>query len=200
MISNLKKAAQMHDIGKIGIPDSVLNKVGRLTDEEYAIMKSHTVRGAEILKDFTLVENVEDGTKYHHERYDGRGYPEGLKGEEIPLFARIIGVADAFDAMTSNRVYRNHMDTDYVMNEMKRGRGTQFDPQALDAFLSLVEKGVINLEEIYAHKRAEIERAEADAEAQAELRRRVEEDKKIQEAEMEGKNKPEDKPGEGGAV
>lgn len=184
-LSNLKKAAQMHDIGKIAIPDSVLNKVGRLTDEEYAKMQSHVISGAEILKDFTLVEHVVDGTKFHHERYDGRGYPEGLKGEEIPLYGRIISVADTFDAMTSNRVYRNHMDTDYVMNEMKRGRGTQFDPDALDAFLRLVDKGVINLEELYAQKRAEIQ--QADQEAQAELKRRVEEDKKIQEAEMQDK-------------
>ncbi len=183
-LSSLRKAAQMHDIGKIGIPDSVLNKAGRLTDEEYAKMKSHVVRGSEILKDFTLVEHVVDGTRYHHERYDGKGYPDGLKGEEIPLFGRIIGVADAFDAMTSNRVYRNHMDTDYVMNEMKRGRGTQFDPDALDAFLRLVEKGVINLDEIYAQKRAEIQHADQDA--QEELKRRVEEDKKIQAAEMKG--------------
>ncbi len=190
-LSNLRKAAQMHDIGKIGIPDSVLNKVGRLTDDEYAKMKSHVNRGAEILKDFTLVEHVEEGTKYHHERYDGKGYPEGLKGEEIPLFARIIGVADAFDAMTSNRVYRNHMDTDYVMNEMKRGRGTQFDPNALDAFLRLVDKGVINLDEIYAQKRAEIQ--QADKEAQEELARRVQEDKQIQAAEMQNEKKDETK-------
>ena len=182
-LSNLGKAAQMHDIGKIGVPDSVLNKVGRLTDEEYATMKSHVIRGANILKDFTLVEHVEDGTRYHHERYDGKGYPDGLKGDEIPLFARIISVADTFDAMTSNRVYRNHMDTDYVMNEMKRGRGTQFDPEALDAFLRLIEKGVINLDELYAQKRAEI--ASASQEAQEELNRRVEEDKKIQEAQMQ---------------
>lgn len=189
-LSNLRKAAQMHDIGKIGIPDSVLNKVGRLTDEEYVQMKSHVIRGAEILKDFTLVEHVEDGTKYHHERYDGKGYPEGLKGEEIPLFARIIGVADAFDAMTSNRVYRNHMDTDYVMKEMERGRGSQFDPEALDAFLRLVDKDVINLNEIYAQKRAEIQHA--DKEAQEELARRVEEDKKIQEAQMKDEEKTTD--------
>ena len=91
-------------------------------------------------------------------------------------------MADTFDAMTSNRVYRNHMDTDYVMNEMKRGRGTQFDPEALDAFFRLIEKGVINLDEIYAQKRAEID--QADKEAQEELARRVEEDKKIQAAEM----------------
>ena len=189
-LSNLRKAAQMHDIGKIGIPDAVLNKVGRLTDEEYAMMKSHVLRGAEILKDFTLVENVLDGTKYHHERYDGRGYPEGLKGEEIPLFARIIGVADAFDAMTSNRIYRNHMDTDYVLTEMERGRGTQFDPDALDAFLRLIDKKVINLEELYAQKRAEIQ--QADQEQQEELKRRVEEDKKIQEAEMKKGDRKED--------
>ena len=193
-LSSLRKAAQLHDIGKIGVPDSVLNKVGRLTDEEYVQMKSHVDRGAEILKDFTLVDHVEDGTRYHHERYDGRGYPKGLKGEEIPLYGRIIGVADAFDAMTSNRVYRNHMDTDYVMNEMQRGRGTQFDPNVLDAFFRLINKGVINLEELYAQKRAEIQ--QADQEAQEELARRVEEDKKIQKAQMKsdlfGMAKPED--------
>jgi energy-coupling factor transport system substrate-specific component len=177
----------MHDIGKIGIPDNVLNKVGRLTDEEYAIMKSHVNRGSEILKDFTLVEHVVDGTRYHHERYDGRGYPDGLKGDEIPLFGRIIGVADAFDAMTSNRVYRNSMDTDYVMNEMKRGRGTQFDPDALDAFFRLVDKGIIDPDAIYAQKSAEIQHA--DQKAQEELRRRVEEDRKIQAAEMKGEQK-----------
>lgn len=188
-LANLKKAAQLHDIGKIGVPDSVLNKVGRLTDEEYAKMKSHTISGAEILKDFTLVEHVEEGTHYHHERYDGKGYPEGLKGDEIPLYARIISVADTFDAMTSNRVYRSSMDTDYVMNEMKRGRGTQFDPDALDAFLRLVEKGVINPDKLYAQRRAEIE--QADEAAQAELKRRVEEDKKIQATEMENKGKTE---------
>ena len=183
MLSSLRKAAQMHDIGKIGIPDSVLNKVGRLTDEEYAQMKSHVIRGSEILKDFTLVDHVLDGTRYHHERFDGRGYPDGLKGDEIPLFARIIGVADAFDAMTSNRVYRNHMDTDYVMTEMARGRGTQFDPNVLDAFFRLVERGTIELNKIYSQKREEIQNA--DQKAQAELKRRVEEDKRIQAAEMQ---------------
>ncbi len=187
MLSNLKKAAQMHDIGKIAVPDSVLNKVGRLTDDEYAKMKSHVVKGAEILKDFTLVEHVEEGTRYHHERYDGKGYPDGLKGEEIPLFGRIIGVADAFDAMTSNRVYRNHMDTAYVMTEMLRGRGTQFDPDALDAFFRLLDKKVIDLDAIYAQKRAEIQ--QAGEEQSEELKRRVEEDKKIQEAEMKNESK-----------
>jgi energy-coupling factor transport system substrate-specific component len=181
---DIEWAANMHDIGKIAIPDSILNKDSRLTDEEYEIMKSHTIRGAEILGDFTLLDHVVEGAEYHHERYDGRGYPKGLKGEEIPLYGRIIGVADAFDAMTSNRVYRNHMDTDYVMTEMKRGRGTQFDPDALDAFLRLVDKGKINLNEIYTQKRAEIDNA--DQEAQKELARRVEEDKKNQEAGKQG--------------
>ena len=197
-LSNLRKAAQMHDIGKIAIPDSVLNKVGRLTDEEYAKMRSHVESGAEILKDFTLVEHVIDGTRYHHERYDGGGYPDGLKGEDIPLFGRIISVADTFDAMTSNRVYRNHMDTDYVMNEMKRGRGTQFDPEALDAFFRLVEKGTINLDEIYAQKRAEIQNA--DQQAQAELARRVEEDKKIQAEEMNNNDGDDQKEEKGATV
>ncbi|MCR4739433.1 MAG: HD domain-containing protein [Lachnospiraceae bacterium] len=196
LLSNLRGAAQLHDIGKIGVPDNVLNKVGRLNDTEYAQMKSHVDRGADILKDFTLVEHVEDGTRYHHERYDGKGYPKGLKGKEIPLFGRIISVADAFDAMTSNRVYRNHMDTDYVMNEMKRGRGTQFDPDVLDAFFRLVDKGIINPDEIYSRKQAEIQLA--DKEAQDELARRVEEDRKIQAAGMqnEGNDLSKDKEGE----
>ena len=195
-LSNLRKAAQLHDIGKIGVPDSVLNKVGRLTDEEYAQMKSHVDRGADILKDFTLVEHVEDGTRYHHERYDGRGYPDCLKGEEIPLFGRIIAVADAFDAMTSNRVYRNHMDTDYVINEMKRGRGTQFDPNVLDAFFRLIDKGIIDPDKLYAQKHEEIR--QAGQEAQEELARRVEEDKKIQAAQMqdEANNTPEGSTGD----
>lgn len=186
-LESLRKAAQLHDIGKIGVPDSVLNKVGRLTDEEYVQMKSHVDRGAEILKDFTLVEHATDGTRYHHERYDGRGYPDGLKGEEIPLFGRIIAVADAFDAMTSNRVYRNHMDTDYVINEMKRGRGTQFDPNVLDAFFRLIDKGVIDPDKLYAQKHEEIK--QADQAAQEELARRVEEDKKIQAAQMHNESR-----------
>ena len=141
----LRKTALLHDIGKIGIPDAVLNKPGRLTDEEYAIMKSHVSAGAKILKDFTLVENVADGALFHHERYDGKGYLHGLKGEEIPLNARIIGLADAFDAMTANRVYRKHLPFDYVMEELKKGRGTQFDPKLVDIFFELIEEGSIRI-------------------------------------------------------
>lgn len=149
---NLRRAALMHDIGKIGIPDRILNKPARLDDDEYAIMKSHVTRGAEILKDFTLIENVVEGARYHHERYDGRGYPDGLKGEEIPLYGRIIGVADAFDAMTANRVYRKKMDFGYVLNEMKNGRGTQFDPQIVDIMLRLIDEGKIDLNTLYPPK------------------------------------------------
>ena len=146
----LGQAALLHDIGKIGIPDNILNKPDRLTDEEYAIMKSHVTRGAEILKDFTLIKNVVAGTRYHHERYDGKGYPDGLKGEEIPQYGRIIGVADAFDAMTANRIYRKQMDLDYVLGEMRKGRGTQFDPQIVDIMLRLIEEGKIDVVKLYA--------------------------------------------------
>ena len=149
---NLRRTALMHDIGKIGIPDSILNKPARLTDEEYAVMKSHVTRGAEILKDFTLLDHVVEGARYHHERYDGRGYPDGLKGEDIPLYGRIIGVADAFDAMTANRVYRKQMDFDYVLGEMERGRGTQFDPKIVDILLRLIEEGKIDLKALYQVK------------------------------------------------
>ncbi|MBQ6257124.1 MAG: HD domain-containing protein, partial [Clostridia bacterium] len=133
----------------IGIPDSILNKPAKLTDEEYAVMKSHTLRGAEILKDFTLIDHVVEGALHHHERYDGKGYPNGMKGEEIPLFARIIGVADAFDAMTANRVYRKQMDFSYVLGEIQKGRGTQFDPQMADILLQLIDEGQIDLDSLY---------------------------------------------------
>ena len=149
---DIEWAAQMHDIGKIGIPDRILNKPARLTDEEYAIMKSHVTRGAEILKDFTLIEHVVEGALHHHERYDGRGYPSGMKGEEIPIYGRIIGVADAFDAMTANRVYRKQMDFGYVLNEMRNGRGTQFDPQIVDILLRLIDEGKIDLNALYPAK------------------------------------------------
>ncbi len=160
---NLKRAALMHDIGKIGIPDCILNKPARLTDDEYAVMKSHVTRGAEILKDFTLIDHVVEGARYHHERYDGRGYPDGLKGEDIPLYGRIIGVADAFDAMTANRVYRKQMDFDYVLGEMRKGRGTQFDPQIVDIMLRLIDEGKIDLNALYPPKQDDKSEGEGQA-------------------------------------
>jgi energy-coupling factor transport system substrate-specific component len=143
---NLRQIALLHDIGKIGIPDSVLNKPGKLTDEEYEIMKSHVAVGEQILKDFTLIDNVAEGALYHHERFDGKGYVHGLKGYEIPVNARIIGIADAFDAMTSDRVYRKHMDMEYVIGELKKGSGTQFDPTYTEILLELIEDGTIDVE------------------------------------------------------
>jgi len=152
---NLRKIAILHDIGKIGIPDQVLNKPARLTDEEYAIMKSHVTRGAEILKNFTLIEHVADGALYHHERYDGKGYVHGLKGEDIPLNARIIGIADAFDAMTANRVYRRKLDLTYVLEELRKGSGTQFDPKLVKIMLELIEDGTIDVRQIYESESSE---------------------------------------------
>ena len=112
-------------------------------------MKSHVIKGGEILKDFTIIDNVSLGALYHHERYDGTGYCHGLKGEEIPLDARIIGIADAFDAMTANRVYRKQLEIDVVIAELKRCSGTQFDPQLLEILLSLIEDATINVESLY---------------------------------------------------
>ena len=145
----LRQMALLHDIGKIAIPDAILNKPEKLTDEEYKIMKSHVTRGAEILKYLTTVDNVSVGALYHHEKYDGSGYCQGLKGEEIPLDARIIGIADAFDAMTANRIYRKQLDLDFVIKELKRNSGTQFDPKLVDILLSLIADGTIDVEKIY---------------------------------------------------
>ena len=139
-ISDLEREALLHDIGKIGIPDAVLNKPGRLTDEEYAIMKSHVVRGAEILKDFTLVEHVVDGTRFHHERYDGKGYPDGIKGTDISEEARIIAVADAYDAMSSHRSYREPLPQEAVRAEIEKGKGTQFDPGFASIMLEMIDE------------------------------------------------------------
>lgn len=140
-IQNIRFVALLHDIGKIGVPDSVLNKPGKLTDEEYRLMKRHTLTGGEILKDIDMIPDIDIGAKYHHERYDGKGYPEGLKGEDIPFIARIISVADTYDAMTSNRIYRKHLDEDKVMSELKNGLGTQFDPVVCKALIGLLEEG-----------------------------------------------------------
>ncbi len=133
--------ALMHDVGKIGIPMEVLNKPGKLDDDEYETIKSHTSLGYETLKDISIMPELAIGAGMHHERPDGKGYPNALKNEEIPLVARIIGVADTFDAMYSNRPYRNRMPFDKVVSIIKEVRGTQLDSEVVDAFLSLVDKG-----------------------------------------------------------
>ena len=133
--------ALMHDIGKVGIPDSVLNKPGKLTDQEFDLIKSHTSRGYEVLKNISLMPEIATGARAHHERPDGRGYPLGVKEEEIPRVAQIIAVADCFDAMYSNRPYRARMNFDKVVSIIKEVSGTQLTPDVVDAFLRLVKKG-----------------------------------------------------------
>ncbi len=137
--------ALLHDCGKIAIPDNILGKPGKLTDEEFEVIKSHTVRGDEILSSFKSLKNAGAGARYHHERYDGRGYPEGLKGEDIPLIARMICVADAFDAMNSNRVYRQKRTSDYIIEELTKNKGTQFDPKIAEIMLQLIKEGKVNV-------------------------------------------------------
>ena len=142
-IQNIYYVAMLHDVGKIGVPDAVLNKPFKLTDVEFRLIKGHTIMGAEILKDFKMFPNISMGAKYHHERYDGKGYPEGLKGESIPLVARVIGLVDSYDAMTSNRVYRRRLKDETVMEELRRGKGSQWDPDLVDIFLELIEEGAL---------------------------------------------------------
>lgn len=139
-IQNLHHIALLHDIGKIGVPDAILNKPGKLKDEEFEIIKKHSLIGSEILKDIRTIKNVAEGALYHHERYDGKGYPFGIAGENIPLCARIIGIADAYDAMTSNRIYRRKLSASKVIEELEKGRGSQFDPQLTDLFLEMLRE------------------------------------------------------------
>ena len=139
-IQNIHNIALLHDIGKIAIPDEIINKPGKLTDEEYNLIKAHTITGAQILSEISSYPDLINGAKYHHERYDGRGYPCGLKGEEIPEIAAIIGVADAYDAMTSNRSYRKMLPQDVVRNEISKGLGTQFHPKWGKIMLQLIDQ------------------------------------------------------------
>lgn len=138
-------AALVHDVGKIGIPEAILNKPSRLTDDEYKKIQEHTVTGANILKQIYTFSNLVSIVRSHHERYDGKGYPDGLVGEEIPLISRIIAVADAFEAMTSNRSYRKRFSIDYAIQELKRNSGTQFDPMVVEHFLELVSGAEMDL-------------------------------------------------------
>ncbi len=140
-VDNIYYIALLHDIGKIAIPDKILNKPGRLTDEEFAIMKSHTTRGARILSGISTIPHIIEGAKSHHEKYDGSGYPEGLRGEDIPYVARIICCADCFDAMASKRVYKPSFTMETIINEFKRCAGTQFDPAIANVVVSLLESG-----------------------------------------------------------
>jgi len=133
-VEMIRLAARVHDLGKIAVPDAVLHKEGRLTDEEFALMKKHPQDGADILAKFPEYRRGRELVLAHHERVDGRGYPRGLAGTAIPLGARIIAVADAWDAMTSNRPYRSALDQEVALGELMRGRGTQWDAEVVDAF------------------------------------------------------------------
>ena len=141
-IREIYYAALLHDVGKIGVPDQIINKVGRLTDEEYAQMKLHPVYGNNILSRIQKQPNISIGAKYHHERYDGKGYPEGMKGEDIPEIARIIGVADAYDAMSSKRSYRDTNPQHLVREELVKGIGTQFDPNFARIMIRLLDRDI----------------------------------------------------------
>ena len=141
-LNSIYYIALLHDVGKINIPDSILNKPGSLTEEERKIIETHTTNGAMILKDFNSVPSIVEGAKYHHERYDGTGYPDGISGENIPLIARIINVADSFDAMNSDRCYRKAYPMEKIVTELKEGSGKQFDPKVVEIMLGLVEENV----------------------------------------------------------
>ena len=133
----IQRAGLLHDIGKIGVPDFILTKEGRLTDEEYETMKSHPVLSAEICKSLTRLKDIIPAIKYHHERIDGKGYPEGLKGSAIPLGARLMAVCDSWDAMTSDRAYRKKLNLQKVYDILKEESGKQWDPEIIDIFLKI---------------------------------------------------------------
>lgn len=144
----LKIGGLFHDIGKIGIPDSILLKETKLTNDEYSEIKNHPTIGAHILSNASIFKDMIPIVKHHHERYDGFGYPSGLKGENIPLLARISAVADAFDAMTSRRTYRNSLPLEIVKEEIEKNKGTQFDPRIAHVFLDILNKHYDLIEEV----------------------------------------------------
>ena len=137
---NIYLAALLHDVGKIGIPNSIINKQGKLTPQEYDVVKTHPAIGAQILANITQIPHIASGAYYHHERYDGKGYPAGLAGKAIPEIGRIIAVADAYDAMTSNRSYRKQLPQDLARSEIGKGIGAQFDPDMARIMLEMIDE------------------------------------------------------------
>lgn len=138
-IDNIYYIALLHDVGKIVISDDILMKPGKLTPEERKIIETHTVRGATILKDFTAIESIVEGAMYHHERYDGNGYPNGLSGDDIPLISRIICVADSYDAMNSDRCYRKALSKESIIQELENNCDKQFDESIVRILLDIIE-------------------------------------------------------------
>ncbi|MBE5870587.1 MAG: HD-GYP domain-containing protein [Lachnospiraceae bacterium] len=137
---NVYYIALMHDCGKCKIPDEILNKPSKLTKEEFEVIKSHTTEGAKMLEGFSFIEGFQQGALCHHEKYDGSGYPNGLKGEEIPFIGRLICVADSYDAMASKRIYRDALSKDTIREEFIKNSGKQFDPQIIEVFLRLMDQ------------------------------------------------------------
>ncbi len=147
-LKKLKLGGLFHDIGKIGVPDSILLKTDKLTDDEYSEVKNHPSIGAHILSNATMFKDIIPIVKHHHERFDGRGYPSKLAGEDIPYLARITAVADTFDAMTSKRAYRDPLSLDIVKSEFENNKGTQFDPHIADIFLDILNNHYDEIKEI----------------------------------------------------
>jgi HD-GYP domain-containing protein (c-di-GMP phosphodiesterase class II) len=144
-VDRIRIAAQLHDVGKIGIEDRILKKPGALTPEEFEVMKTHTVKGGTILRPVEMLKEMIPGIELHHESLDGRGYPYGLKGDALPLMPRIIMVADTFDAMTTNRPYQAAMDAEYVVRIINSLANTKFDPRVVAAITSVFERGALRL-------------------------------------------------------
>jgi HD-GYP domain-containing protein (c-di-GMP phosphodiesterase class II) len=144
-IEKIRISAQLHDVGKIGIEDRILKKPGALTPDEFEIMKTHTSKGATILRPVEMLKEMIPGIELHHESLDGRGYPHGLKGDEIPLMPRVITVADTFDAMTTNRPYQAAMDPEYVVRIINSLANTKFDPRVVAALTAVFESGKLRL-------------------------------------------------------
>jgi putative nucleotidyltransferase with HDIG domain len=139
-IDVILQASQIHDLGKIGVHDFILNKSEKLTEEEWKEIRSHPIKAAQILEPLGFVNNIVDIIKQHHENYNGSGYPDGLKNDEIHLAARIIAVADAYDAMTSDRPYRKAMTKEQAVDELLKNNNIQFDPKVIEAFLKVLNK------------------------------------------------------------
>jgi putative nucleotidyltransferase with HDIG domain len=145
-IEKIKYAGILHDVGKIGIPENILQKNGGLTEEEYAIIKTHPEKGAKILSHMSSLKEITEIVRYHHERIDGKGYPEGLEGDKIPLGARILAIADTFDAMTSDRPYRKGLPLEIVKSEILTNKNKQFDGEIAELLIEMLEKKEIEVE------------------------------------------------------
>ncbi|MGN0242142.1 MAG: HD domain-containing phosphohydrolase [Candidatus Weimeria sp.] len=140
-VKNIYYSGLMHDAGKISVPDAVLNKPGKLNDDEFQLIKSHTTNGARMLRNYTAIDGLKEVALYHHEKYNGKGYPTGISGKSIPLYARVVCVADSYDAMSSNRVYRNRLTQEEIIAELDRCSGSQFDPEIVPYMIDMIKTG-----------------------------------------------------------